>query len=90
MARPSLSNSDVAADEATQLNTRRYSDSELRNEVVELHFDVPGNFAHKRRRDVSTLVKRDWTSLRTLVLGGGGGPVDPPRTCLRKGAKMPR
>ena len=41
------------------LNASRYLDSELRKEVVDLDLDVPGNLPYERRRDISTLVKRD-------------------------------
>lgn len=41
------------------LKASRDADSEPRKKVVDLHLDVPGNLAHERRRDVSTLVKRD-------------------------------
>jgi hypothetical protein len=54
-----LPNSAVEADVATQLNASRYADSELRKEVVDRDLNVPGNLPHERRRDVSTLVKRD-------------------------------
>jgi hypothetical protein len=49
----------LAALGTTQQNASRYADSELRKEVVDLHFDVSSDLAHERRRDVSTLVKWD-------------------------------